>query len=193
MRPLKLTMTAFGPYAGMEVIDFTKLKDRNIFLITGPTGSGKTTIFDGISFAVFGNASSEERDGENLRSHFAGDDVLTSVELEFELRGILYYIKRIPKQLKKKTKGEGTTEQKSEAFLKFGEKHVSGVTAVNEKIGQILGINYDQFRQIIMIPQGEFRSLLMQIARTGKKFYRGFLAQKVSGRCRKGLEKWPRP
>lgn len=176
MRPLKLTMTAFGPYAAEEVIDFTKLKDRNIFLITGPTGAGKTTIFDGISFAVFGNASSEERDGENLRSHFAKEDILTSVELDFELKGIKYNIKRIPKQQKKKTKGEGFTEQKSEAFLKFGESYVSGVTAVNEKIGDILGISYDQFRQIIMIPQGEFRKLITADSQDREK-----ILQKIFG------------
>lgn len=164
MRPLKLTMSAFGPYKGEQVIDFTKLKQRNIFLITGPTGAGKTTIFDGISFAIFGKASGSDRDGENLRSDFADEDTLTFVELEFELKGKKYYIKRTPKQLKKKARGEGFTEQKSEVQLKYerasGTKIISGVLDVNESINSILGISYDQFRQIIMIPQGEFRELL---------------------------------
>ncbi len=165
MRPVKLTMTAFGPYAGEEVIDFAKLKDKNIFLITGPTGAGKTTIFDGISYAVFGSASSDERDGESLRSHFASEDLITSVELEFELKGKRYYIKRIPKQLKRKAKGDGFTEQKPEAYLELisDEKRdmcASGVNPVNERIAEILGINCAQFRQIMMIPQGEFRQLI---------------------------------
>ena len=164
MRPLKLTMSAFGPYKGEQVIDFTKLKQRNIFLITGPTGAGKTTIFDGISFTIFGKASGSDRDGENLRSDFADINTLTFVELEFELKGKKYYIKRIPKQLKKRARGEGLTEQKSEVQLKYqgasGTKIISGVSDVNESINSILGISYDQFRQIIMIPQGEFRELL---------------------------------
>lgn len=165
MRPLKLTMTAFGPYASVEVIDFTKLDKRNIFLITGPTGAGKTTIFDGICYAVFGSASSDERDGESLRSHFASDNLLTSVELEFELKGRRYYIKRIPRQQKRKARGDGFTEQKSEAYLesidlKSPEVNGFGVAQVNEKVGQILGINCNQFRQIVMIPQGEFRKLI---------------------------------
>jgi len=162
-------MTAFGPYAGEEVIDFTRLGHRNIFLITGPTGAGKTTVFDGISYAVFGNASSSDRDGENLRSHFAKDDQLTSVELEFELRGRRYCIRRIPKQNKKKARGGGFTEQKADAELMIYSQDrpeeyevVSGISRVNEKIGEILGINYDQFRQIMMIPQGEFRKLITE-------------------------------
>mgnify|MGYP001601149450 CR=1 FL=1 len=164
MRPLKLTMSAFGPYKGEQVIDFTKLKQRNIFLITGPTGAGKTTIFDGISFAIFGKASGSDRDGENLRSDFADENTLTFVELEFELKGKKYSIKRTPKQLKKKSRGEGFTEQKSEVELRYQRgaetKIISGVFDVNESINSILGISYDQFRQIIMIPQGEFRELL---------------------------------
>lgn len=169
MRPIKLTMTAFGPYAGEEVIDFTRLGGRNIFLITGPTGAGKTTVFDGISYAVFGSASGSDRDGENLRSHFAKDEILTRVELEFELRGRRYHIKRIPKQNKRKARGEGMTEQKADAELRLmsrdrpGEyETVSGISRVNEKIGEILGISYEQFRQIIMIPQGEFRRLITE-------------------------------
>lgn len=182
MRPLKLTMTAFGPYAGKEIIDFTKLLKKNIFLITGPTGAGKTTIFDGISYAVFGSASSDERDGESLRSHFAKDDIITSVELEFELKGKNYYIKRIPKQQKKKSKGEGFTEQKTEAYLELINEgddkplYVSGVQPVNDKIAQILGINCAQFRQIMMIPQGEFRKLITEDSRNREE-----ILQKIFG------------
>ncbi|SHI50446.1 AAA family ATPase [Lutispora thermophila] len=162
MKPIKLTMSAFGPYAGTEVIDFSLLDGHNIFVITGPTGAGKTTIFDGICYALYGSASGEGRDGESMRSHFAKDDTLTYVELEFQLRDKIYYVKRIPKQLRKKERGEGYTEQKAEAEFKApGERVVTGVREVNEKIAELLGISYEQFKQIVMIPQNEFRKLLL--------------------------------
>lgn len=162
MKPIKLTMSAFGPYAGTEVIDFSLLEGHNIFVITGPTGAGKTTIFDGICYALYGSASGEGRDGESMRSHFAKDDTLTYVEFEFQLRGKNYYVKRIPRQLRKKERGEGYTEQKADAEFKApGERVVTGVREVNEKITDLLGISYEQFKQIVMIPQNEFRKLLI--------------------------------
>ncbi|MTK12759.1 MAG: AAA family ATPase, partial [Clostridiaceae bacterium] len=181
MRPLKLTMTAFGPYAKNEEIDFTILNNKNIFLITGPTGAGKTTIFDGISYAIYGEASGEDRDGESLRSQFADVDTLTSVELEFELKGTKYYIKRTPKQEKRKSRGEGTTEQKTDAEMKIIHsdeqvKVISGVSNVNDKINEIMGINYAQFKQIMMIPQGEFRKLLVSESKDREK-----ILQKIFG------------
>lgn len=162
MKPIKLTMSAFGPYAGTEVIDFSLLEEQNIFVITGPTGAGKTTIFDGICYALYGSASGEGRDGESMRSHFAKDDVLTYVELEFQLRGKNYYVKRIPRQQKRKERGEGYTEQKAEAEFKAPEERViTGVREVNDKITGLLGISCEQFKQIVMIPQNEFRRLLL--------------------------------
>lgn len=163
MRPLILTITAFGPYATKQVIDFTQLQGRNLFVITGDTGAGKTTILDGISYALYGKASGRDRDGDSLRSHFAQPDLITSVEMEFELRGERYWVERIPKQRKKRTRGEGYTDQNPEAQFKGldGENQVvSGVKEVNEKIVELLGLSYEQFKQIIMIPQGEFRELL---------------------------------
>lgn len=168
MRPIKLTITAFGPYRDTEIIDFNELNGRNLFLITGQTGSGKTTIFDALSFALYGESSGNERSPESLRSHFASDDVLTEVSLEFELKGNFYFIKRIPKQNKPKSRGEGFTEQKSDGELIIygkkisdeNKKVITGVKAINEKIEELLGINGEQFRQIMMIPQGEFRKLL---------------------------------
>ncbi len=164
MRPIKLTMTAFGPYKERETVDFRELNDRNLFLITGPTGAGKTTIFDAISFAIYGEASGNMRSADSFRSHFAEDQLLTEVELEFELKGITYHIHRIPKQSKPKARGEGSTEQKPDATLTIynGEPNtiIAGVKNVNEKIEAILGINAEQFRQIMMIPQGEFQKLL---------------------------------
>jgi len=161
MRPIKLTLSAFGPYSGTQVIDFTKLKDKNIFLITGPTGAGKTTIFDAISFGLFGEASGSSRDKDSLRSDFASIETPTFVELEFELRGKRYTVTRYPQQERKKLKGEGTIFKTAEASLISPEGEILTKTnAVDEKINNIMGINKNQFRQIIMLPQGEFRKLL---------------------------------
>jgi exonuclease SbcC len=169
MRPIKLKMTAFGPYSSVEIVDFQELEGRNLFLVTGPTGSGKTTVFDAISFAMYGEASGSNDDGkgrtaESLRSQYSKDDVLTEVELDFLLKGIYYSVKRIPKQKKPRARGEGFTDQKPEAELLIGggesKTVVTGVTKVNEKIESIMGINSNQFRQIMMIPQGEFREML---------------------------------
>ena len=173
MRPLKLTMSAFGPYAGEEIVDFTLLKDKKIFLITGPTGAGKTTIFDAISFAIYGKASGGDRESENFRSDFAEEDRITYVELSFLLKGKEYYIKRIPQQLKKKRKGDGYTEQKSDAELISPEGKVyTGVTEVNKKIQELFGISYEQFKQIVMIPQGEFRELLSSNSKDREEIFR---------------------
>lgn len=161
MRPLKLTMSAFGPYAGEETIDFTKLQEKNIFLVTGPTGAGKTTIFDAISYALFGEASGTSRDKDSLRSDFATLDIPTFVELEFELRGRKYCIRRYPQQERKRSRGEGAAVKSAEAQLVLpNDEIITRVTVVDEKINEILGINKNQFRQIVMLPQGEFRRLL---------------------------------
>lgn len=162
MKPIKLTMSAFGSYAKIETIDFTKFYDKSIFLITGPTGAGKTTIFDGICYALYGQVSSSDKDQSYIRNDIADDDILTYVELEFELKGKSYYIKRSPAQLRKKVRGEGYTEQAAAVELKIigDDKVLTSVSEVNSKIIEIVGLEYDQFRQIIMIPQGEFRQLI---------------------------------
>lgn len=166
MRPLKLTMQAFGPYSRTEVIDFSELGNRTMFVISGKTGSGKTTIFDGISYAIYGKASGEDRNGPELRSQFADNDTLTEVSLEFRLRGKTYEISRSPQQEKKKSRGDGVTSigAKAELYVynEDGTKQIiaSNVRDVDEKIKQIMLIDSNQFRQIIMIPQGEFRKLL---------------------------------
>jgi exonuclease SbcC len=182
MRPIKLTMTAFGPYSSLEVVDFRELEGRNLFLVTGPTGSGKTTVFDAISFAMYGEASGSSgggksgRTADSLRSQYSPDDLLTEVELDFELKGIDYNVKRIPKQRKPKARGDGFTDQKPEAELIIGKgdsrKIVVGVSKVNEKIESLMGINADQFRQIMMIPQGEFRQMLNSDSQDREKVLR---------------------
>lgn len=162
MRPIKLTISAFGPYAGKQIIDFEELKGRNIFVISGKTGAGKTTIFDAISYALYGEASGESRETDSLRSHFAEDDVETYVELEFELKGERYTINRVPKQKKKKARGEGYTEKSADATLILPDgKVITKVKNVTDKIIEILGITRDQFKQIVMLAQGEFKKLLL--------------------------------
>ncbi|HCQ90054.1 MAG TPA: hypothetical protein DIU45_10340, partial [Clostridium sp.] len=178
MKPIKLTLNAFGPYRDKTIIDFTLLENRNIFLITGNTGAGKTTIFDGINFALYGDANGSERDGKSLRSDFADIDELTYVELEFKLRNHIYLLRRVPPQLVKKKRGEGTTEFKGEAELKSLTndkfKIITGLDKVTKKVEELLGINNKQFKQIIMIPQGEFRKLL-----TADSKERGDILQKI--------------
>lgn len=166
MRPLKLTMQAFGPYAKTEVIDFTKLGTRTMFVISGKTGAGKTTIFDGISYAIYGKASGEDRNGPELRSQFASDSLPTEVSLDFKLRDKRYLITRSPQQEKKKERGDGFTTIGAKAELYVYDENgelkniASSIRDVEEKIKEIMQIDSNQFRQILMIPQGEFRKLL---------------------------------
>ena len=162
MRPIKLTISAFGPYASKQVIDFEELKGRNIFVISGKTGAGKTTIFDAISYALYGEASGESRETDSLRSHFADDNTETYVELEFELRGEKYTVNRVPKQKKKKARGEAYTEKSADATLTLPDgKVITKVKNVTDKIIEILGITREQFKQIVMLAQGEFKKLLL--------------------------------
>lgn len=164
MRPLKITITAFGPYRDREVIDFTELKDNRLFVVSGNTGAGKTTIFDAISFALYGSASGEDRsDSKMMRSDFASDEVHTSVELEFELHNKQYRIKRQLSHVKKGNKG--ATGEQYEFFEKMGDSEIPCVdrqivSEINKKVEEIVGLTQDQFSQIVMLPQGEFRKLL---------------------------------
>lgn len=164
MRPILLKMTAFGPYKNTEVIDFTELGDHRLFMISGQTGAGKTTIFDGICFALYGSASGSDRDQANmLRSDFADDDTHTSVEFIFELRGRIY---RILRQMGHVKKGNvSRTGDKYEFFERIGDVEIPCVdrqivTEINQKVEELIGLNQDQFKQIVMLPQGEFRKLL---------------------------------
>ena len=157
-------MTAFGPYKDVEIIDFRELEGNKLFVISGNTGAGKTTIFDAICFALYGTASGEDRnEAKNLRSDFADDDVYTSVELEFELRKRSYRIKR---QLPHVKKGNKTATGDTYEFYEIkGEQEVPCVdrqivSEINKKVEELVGLTKDQFIQIVMLPQGEFRKLL---------------------------------
>ena len=157
-------MSAFGPYAGQASIDFSLLGTSGIYLICGDTGAGKTTIFDAISFALYGEPSGSFRKARTLRSDFAAPDVKTYVELEFEHRGRRYRVLRNPAYERPKLRGEGTTTEGADATLwelDSPEKPpVTRTAAVNARVLDLLGIDRDQFSQIVMIAQGDFRRLL---------------------------------
>jgi len=160
MKPVKLIISAFGPYARVQEIDFSTLKEQ-IFVISGSTGAGKTTIFDAISFALFGEPSGSSRDRDSFRSDFAQPDTETFVELVFELRGKTYKIRRSPQQEQRKLRGEGYTTRNSDAELLMPDGSlITKILSVDEKINDLMGINKSQFKQIVMLPQGEFRKLL---------------------------------
>ena len=167
MRPLELVMNAFGPYAGEETIDFTRLGENRFFLITGPTGSGKTTILDAITFALYGTASGDLRDNRSLRSDYATPDRKTEVRFTFRNQDRTYEVTRTPEQVLNKQRGEGTRTVPAGAslveILPEGERKVLGTSnsAVTRAVEQLLGFQARQFRQLMVLPQGEFRRFLV--------------------------------
>lgn len=175
MRPLALTMTAFGPYAGQEQIDFTKLGDKRFFLITGPTGSGKTTILDAITFALYGTASGDLRDNRSLRSDYATPETKTEVRFTFTNLGKTYEITRTPEQVLKKQRGEGTRTVPVGASLveitDSGERNVLATSnsTATRAIEGLLGFQARQFRQLMVLPQGEFRRFLVADSKERKQ------------------------
>lgn len=164
MRPLLLTLTAFGPYREKEAIDFRELKEHRLFVISGNTGAGKTTIFDAICFALYGTASGEDRaETRLLRSHFADEELHTSVELLFAVKHKTYRVFRQMKHRKGNNKSE--TGEKIELFEVTAAGEVPAVERfvfrdVDARLEEIIGLTKDQFSQIVMLPQGEFRKLL---------------------------------
>jgi DNA repair protein SbcC/Rad50 len=176
----KLIITGFGPYAEKQELDFeANLDGKNMFVITGNTGAGKTTIFDAINFALYGEASGSERDGKNLRSDFADKSTPTEVELGFSLRNKDYYIKRSPQYFRAKQRGDGFTESKPSAEIKVGDKTVSGPKEVTRLVEEILGITCEQFKQLVMIPQGEFKKLLNSDSDKKEEIFRKIFGTKI--------------
>ena len=161
MRPIEMTISAFGPYADKTVIDFTKLGEKGLFLICGDTGAGKTTIFDAISFALFGEASGKTRESSMLRSDFAKPDTKTFVKLKFLYGKKIYTVERNPRYERPRLKGEGTTMESADAYLEYPDgRSVSGVKEVNEALKEILSLDKNQFSNVAMIAQGDFMELL---------------------------------
>lgn len=162
MRPEKLVISAFGPYAGRTEIDFTKLGKKGLYLITGDTGAGKTTIFDAITFALYGETSGGVRDSGMLRSKYAKSGEPTFVKLTFAYRGKSYQVTRNPEYQRRKVRGTGFTIQKAEAELVYPDERmpVTKVNEVTKAVTELLGLDFNQFTQIAMIAQGDFRKLL---------------------------------
>ena len=161
MKPTKLTLSAFGPFSDLVELDLTQLDGQGLFLITGDTGAGKTTLFDAICFALYGEVSGPYRPVEHLRSDFAVPDAQTFVQLEFVHRGKPYTLKRNPAYERPKLRGSGTVKEKPDAQLtRPGEPPVQGVRQVNAAVRELLGIDCPQFKQVGMIAQGEFMKLL---------------------------------
>ncbi len=173
MRPIRLTLSAFGPYSGRTVLELDKLGERGLYLITGDTGVGKTTIFDAITFALYGEASGDNREPSMFRSKYALPTTPTEVELIFSYNGKTYTVKRNPEYERPKAHGEGTTTQKAEAELIYQDGRVlTKQREVDEAIRNIMGINRNQFLQIAMIAQGDFLKLLFAPTEERKKIFR---------------------
>lgn len=175
MKPIKLTMQAFGPFAQTETIEFDKLGTNPLFLINGPTGSGKTSILDAICFALYGETTGNERQGIQMRCDMAAPTLLTEVTLEFSLHGKSYRVIRSPEQEAPKARGEGMTVRKHTAALyeiTDEEKLItSKTTQVKTEVTNIIGLNETQFRQVMVLPQGKFRELLLATSKEREEIF----------------------
>ncbi len=173
MRPLKLTMRAFGPYADTVTLDMDRLGRDGLYLICGDTGAGKTTIFDAITFALYGEASGSHRDAAQLRSKYAAADTPTEVELVFEYSGDIYTVRRSPEYKRESKRGGGMTTSRAEAeLIRPDGTVVTKIKEVDEAIRALIGVDKTQFCQIAMIAQGDFRELLFAATDTRIKIFR---------------------
>lgn len=192
MQPLKVRMKYFGPYAD-ETADFTKFANHPLFLISGRTGSGKTTIFDAMSFALFGETSGQVRDGSQLRSNFASLDDETKVEFQFEHQGINYSLVRKPKQKLHKKRGKGTKIYPESTQLTFYDKNQQEVTLtknrqVDDKIVELLGLTPAQFRQVVLLPQAQFNQFLLSDSDDKEKTLRTIFQTEIFYRWKEAMK-----
>ena len=175
MRPTELIISAFGPYADEVTLDMASLGDRGLYLITGDTGAGKTTLFDAIAFALYGNASGDSRKPRMLRSKYARPDARTYVEMGFSYSGKEYRVRRNPEYMRTKQRGEGETREKPDAQLHMPDgRLVTGDKAVTVEVEGLLGLNREQFSQIAMLAQGSFSRLL-----SGRTEDRGIIFREI--------------
>lgn len=172
MKPINLKLSAFGPYPNTQMIDFSKLTNSNMFIISGPTGSGKTTIFDAISFALYGSASGSERAASMFRSDFAKSDLETCVEFTFSVRAKTYKITRKPSQYRPKLRGVGMRKIEASVCLQTMDKVYTAQNEVATQIETIIGLSKEQFKQIVLLPQGEFKKMLVSDSRSKEEIFR---------------------
>ncbi len=173
MRPITLTMSAFGPYAGKMVLPLDRLGESGLYLITGDTGAGKTTIFDAITFALYGEASGDMREPGMFRSKYAAPETPTEVELVFSYAGKTYTVRRNPEYERPKARGEGVTLQRADAELTYPDgRIITKQREVDAAVREIMGIDRNQFLQIAMIAQGDFLKLLLAPTEERKKIFR---------------------
>ena len=189
MKPLKLTMSAFGPYAEETVLELSTLGEKGIYLITGDTGAGKTTIFDAITFALYGEASGDNRRVNMFRSKYAAKEAPTFVELTFASRGKVYTIRRNPEYTRERKHGEGETTEKANAELTLPDGRIaSKLRDVAVEVQSILGIDRAQFTQVAMIAQGDFLKLLLSTTEERKAIFRHIFNTQVYARLQDGLK-----
>ena len=190
MRPLKLTICGFGPYAGTQELDFETLGNGGLYLITGNTGAGKTTIFDAITFALFGEASGDSREPSMLRSKYAKPEDPTFVELLFTHGGKEYLVRRNPDYQRAKKSGTGFTKQSADAALTLPDgEAITKLKDVNQKIREIIGLNREQFSQVAMISQGDFRKLLLADTTQRQKIFRDIFGTSLYVKLQEQLKK----
>lgn len=190
MKPVKLIMSAFGPYAGRTELELEKLGERGLYLITGDTGAGKTMIFDAITYALYGEASGSNRESDMFRSKYAEPGTPTYVELEFKYRGKAYTVRRNPKYERPKGRGEGTTMQRAEAELIYpdGRGSVTNYNEVTKAVTELIGLDRNQFSQIVMIAQGDFMKLLLAKTEDRSKIFREIFKTKPYQRLQDRLK-----
>lgn len=187
MRPLKLVMNAFGPYKEKVELDFTQFAGASLFLVSGPTGAGKTTIFDAIAYALFDAASGDAREKDTFKSQFASDTDLCYVELTFELGDKQYFIHREPAQIGPGTRTKTKQIQSNVAFH-HGDTISTKVTEANAEIQSLLGLTYEQFRQIVMLPQGAFKKMLESGSGEKEKIFRNIFQTEIFERFQEKLK-----
>ncbi|MBF7096772.1 AAA family ATPase [Alkalibacter mobilis] len=174
MKPLNLIVSAFGPYAEKTEVNLKNLGNRGLYLITGDTGAGKTTIFDAITFALYGEASGDNREAGMFRSKYAKDSTPTYVEMEFLYQGKIYKVRRNPEYERPKNSGDGFTSQKAEATLNYpdGRQPVTKTREVTKAIVDLIGLDRSQFTQIAMIAQGDFLKLILAKTEERSRIFR---------------------
>ena len=190
MRPLKLTLSAFGPYAAETVLELEKLGKGGLYLVTGDTGAGKTTLFDAITYALYDHSSGGVREGTMLRCKYAGPKTPTFVELEFEVNSQRYTVRRNPEYQRPKNRGEGMTTEKADATLTYsdGRPPVTKAKDVTAAVQEIIGLDYSQFCQIAMIAQGQFTKLLNASTEERSRIFRKLFRTQRYARLQERLQ-----